>query len=374
MSIIIKLQEKNNKLLFSDTPIALLCGNSNYQLNIDFDEDWSRFSTKTAVFSINCKNHLVEFSGNTVDVPCLPNCHNMNFYVMCSDENLGQRTTNTLSFDLIPTKAGFSDEVFDNANNYLSQLKSLLNSIETGTYVIPKAIHAESADVANNVSNPNLLINGNFKVNQRGESTYSTAGRYTVDRWRLVSGSVSVASNGIVLNGTISQTLEHTPTEIVTPSVDNTAGGVSCSYSNGVFKITATNKLVKWAKLEIGTTPTPFSPRPYAEELAMCQRYYQVYYGYKKASNGYQYYEPNVSHKTPMRTIPTKKMFAVNGYSEISSNENSAYDITSQAEITVTIATFGYANQHSFTLANGNGTFVKDHEYRFVVYCDAELY
>ena len=104
MSIIIKLQEKNNKLLFSATPIALLCGNSNYQLNIDFDEDWSRFSTKTAVFSINCKNHLVEFSGNTVDVPCLPNCHNMNFYVMCSDENLGQRTTNTLSFDLIPTK------------------------------------------------------------------------------------------------------------------------------------------------------------------------------------------------------------------------------------------------------------------------------
>ena len=32
---------------------------------------------------------------------------------------------------------------------------------------------------------------------------------------------------------------------------------------------------IDWVKLELGSIATPFSPRPYAEELAMCQRYYQ---------------------------------------------------------------------------------------------------
>ena len=301
MAIIIKLQEKNNKLLFADLPVDICCGNSNYQFDIDFDEDWKNFSTKTAVFSINCKNQLVDFSGSIVNVPCLPNAQSMNFYVMCSDEKLGSRVTNSLSINLIPTKNGLTNEGFENARNYLAELRALLSEIENGTYVVSTAkksltqvsltgnetvsgtknfvgaLQKNGVEVAtvSNISNPSLLINGNFKVNQRGESTYSTAGRYTVDRWKLVNGSVSVASNGIILNGTISQTLEHTPTETVTQSVDNSAGGVSCSYLNGVFKITATNKLVKWAKLEVGTTPTPFSPRIYAEELALCQRFYQ---------------------------------------------------------------------------------------------------
>ena len=364
MSIIIKLQEKNNKLLFSDTPIALLCGNSNYQLNIDFDEDWSRFSTKTAVFSINCKNHLVEFSGNTVDVPCLPNCHNMNFYVMCSDENLGQRTTNNLSFDLIPTKAGFSDEVFDNANNYLSQLKSLLNSIETGTYVIPKAIHAESADVANNVSNPNLLLNGDFKINQRGLSSYTSTGKfYTVDRWIIsssVDGNLTKTANGVVVNlkgawAVFQQMIEDSDYfsgKTVTFSVKvknytlNKGSGYPCiqlvdsvgraskqifSGQNGVYSLTrtipenATNiRLlafanyssgtdfdgtieIEWAKLEIGTQTTPFVSPNALQELSNCMRYYQV----RSASFNFA---TNGEDRTPMmRNAGTTGTVTING-------------------------------------------------------------
>jgi hypothetical protein len=33
--------------------------------------------------------------------------------------------------------------------------------------------------------------------------------------------------------------------------------------------------ILNWVKLELGSTATAFSPRPYAEELAMCQRYFQ---------------------------------------------------------------------------------------------------
>ena len=34
---------------------------------------------------------------------------------------------------------------------------------------------------------------------------------------------------------------------------------------------------IEYVKLEMGELATPLSPRPYAEELAMCQRYYQVH-------------------------------------------------------------------------------------------------
>lgn len=122
-------------------------------------------------------------------------------------------------------------------------------------------------------SNQNILINGNFRVNQRGLTTYNTANKYTVDRWKLVSGSVVVETNGITLNGTITQTLENAPSGTLTAS----ASGGNASYSAGVFTLTTTEAtLITWAKLEIGNIATPFSPRPYAEELAMCQRYYQI--------------------------------------------------------------------------------------------------
>ena len=47
-------------------------------------------------------------------------------------------------------------------------------------------------------SNPNLLINGDFRVNQREQPSYSGTNIYTVDRWRLTgTGVVDVLANGI---------------------------------------------------------------------------------------------------------------------------------------------------------------------------------
>lgn len=47
--------------------------------------------------------------------------------------------------------------------------------------------------------NRNILINGNFNINQRGRNTYTGAAIYTVDRWRISSGApltVNVISGG----------------------------------------------------------------------------------------------------------------------------------------------------------------------------------
>ena len=268
MTNVINIVEKGNRLDFEDKYTPIVCGNSNYSLKFSFGESFKKCDNKTAMFVVEGKKILVEFKGEVCKVPVMPNCNSFLVAIFSASETGEQLSTTFLRIRAEASALGEDFSEFDNQlKKYVSTIIGAVNSLENGTIV------CKQAEIANNVSNPNLLINGNFKVNQRGESTYSIAGRYTVDRWRLVNGSVSVASNGIVLNGTISQTLEYQPTETVTPSVDNSAGGVSCSYLNGVFKITATNKLVKWAKLEVGTTPTPFSPKLYAEELALCQRF-----------------------------------------------------------------------------------------------------
>lgn len=134
--------------------------------------------------------------------------------------------------------------------------------------------------------NPNLLINPDFKINQRGiTGTFSETGKYFVDRWKLVSGTVTVNDDGsITLNGRIEQTFE-TPF----PFDDNAVMSASAGFSSMTTLTNAQGKttiigvsidgkgdIISWAKLEYGKTATPFvAPEP-ATELVKCQRYFQV--------------------------------------------------------------------------------------------------
>lgn len=69
-----------------------------------------------------------------------------------------------------------------------------------------------------NISNPNLLINPDFKINQRGQNSYSsTKDNYTVDRWKLYNSTLTVNSDKTITlknithgtMGTVSQPLEN---------------------------------------------------------------------------------------------------------------------------------------------------------------------
>ena len=189
--------------------------------------------------------------------------------------------------------------------------------------------------------NPNLLINGDFRVNQRGQTSYSAisvaSGLYSVDRFKMIDCNVTVnADNTITITNfknygrliqqlefanelkgktvtlsvkfrNVSYTKESEPRLIINDGVNNTFSTPIPNGFSGVFSVTKTmaqnstglqvriihNNLVatdsdlsvtiEWAKLEIGSVATAFSPRPYAEELALCQRYYQIY----KPSNSY---------------------------------------------------------------------------------------
>ena len=141
--------------------------------------------------------------------------------------------------------------------------------------------------------NRNLLDNWYFvnPVNQRDVSgTISSAG-YFLDRWKLVSGSVTINTDGITLNGTMQQVLETAPVGTVTASALTQAGvGEVVPTYNSETKtvtVTAAGKKLVAVKLELGTEQTlahqnssgawVLNEMPdYGQELTKCMRYLQI--------------------------------------------------------------------------------------------------
>lgn len=153
-------------------------------------------------------------------------------------------------------------------------------------------------------SNPNLLINPDFKINQRGATSYEEQG-YSVDRWKIWNVTVTPNANGgiTVKNdkysniGTFVQILENategdSTLSCYVTSVSGTVTMVADDNSQVVLKqglnVLHTSKstknfiiflnqgtsiTLKWVKLEQGTVATSFiAPNP-AEELTKCYRF-----------------------------------------------------------------------------------------------------
>ena len=214
------------------------------------------------------------------------------------------------------------------------------------------------------VQNPNLLINPNFAINQRGQASY-TGTNYTVDRWKLAGGgSLMTTSKGIQITSTnswqgINQYIEDykqlngqtitlsfkvstpasTTSKIFAMGLRDNDGEIKVVYNSAtevakIYSITITipakdNRTqlfvflwsryadevfdIEWAKLEIGSVATEFSPPNIAEELPKCQRYYEVIKnnGYSgrgyaiggiKAANEARFY---IEFKQTKRSLPT---------------------------------------------------------------------
>lgn len=182
------------------------------------------------------------------------------------------------------------------------------------------------------ISNPNLLINGDFQVNQRGLTTYTEIKKYTVDRWvQREHGTVEILNGGIRVNCTetgqvgINQSLEtfsklfgktltlsmkvnaisgsdwilratsannsywHThpiaeKTSISTIGLHSVTFDFDASsmsnyplFNVGIFGNCSQGDYIEieYIKLEVGSVATPLSPKPYGQELLDCMRYYQ---------------------------------------------------------------------------------------------------
>ena len=188
-------------------------------------------------------------------------------------------------------------------------------------------VTAEEKSAWDGLSNPNLLINPDFRVNQRGQAEYTSG--CTVDRW-YSPGKCSAApiSGGVKLTSTVTAsstthafwqdfefplppgkyTLSLKAADVtgvwaarirtVTAAGDYVDSYYTLALREGVNKVSvdlpdgeyisavsigfnkgteAGNSLkLAWAKLESGSLATPFVPPDPATELAKCQRYYQM--------------------------------------------------------------------------------------------------
>lgn len=200
-------------------------------------------------------------------------------------------------------------------------------------------------------SNPNLLINPDFKINQRGQTEYayqaSGSNKYTVDRFRVVYLNVKTASDGLVLNanganiegGYFAQVLENAVEgdTILSFKVSAVAGTIEFKNANsadegallsvssdGTYTVKGNNTKkviahlfkgssckIEWMKLEQGSIATPFvAPNP-AEELVKCRRYYIYisvhFYG---ASNPNGFINEDLILLRNFRTSPTTNIKA----------------------------------------------------------------
>lgn len=209
---------------------------------------------------------------------------------------------------------------------------------------------------------PNLLINTNFlsPINQRGMTSYNTVNKYGIDRWRLYGGSpsLSVSASGVTVSGgsilqpieninslagttfTLSAKKSGAPSESITGVLSTNTVASSTTYdmefyiSGNYVNVRLGIGTWEWVKLEVGEYASAYSPRPYADELVMCQRYYEsipeTTVGVCGGSQSYGSAAANASFimipfKTTKRTVPTITVGGrFGGYSTKSTDETTA--------------------------------------------------
>ena len=345
------------------------------------------------------------------DLSSLVNKTNVANQVYGTDNNGDQTTYDVAN----ASNVGGAIAQYDSSGRLKSATPSIIDDVANKGYV---------DDV---ISNPNLLINGDFRVNQRGLSSYTANNKYTVDRWmrtepqgsggtvtvnndntitlttnagnfltlsqyiedynKLLGKKVALTvshSNGVVtkITGTLPTSWANTDTVYAT--TEGTAYIMELYYSatgSLEFRFTAKSSqtiTIKYCKLEIGSA-TQFYPRLYAEELALCQRYYCKYL----ATNAYHTFSvgyiksPSQAHtffpfKVTMRTTPTMTYFGnlVGNYSQGSISPDSiASDQASKDAINILInATFNsqYVGQGIFLRPNNDAS--------AYIEADAEIY
>lgn len=194
--------------------------------------------------------------------------------------------------------------------------------------------------MAERFSNPNLLLNSNFRVDQRGRGTYSnntTKPTYTLDRWISINAQVVYNIDGTATITSLATTdtsswfkqiLAHAINDTCTLSCNITAvTGNAYLYNqrNGKKIVKGLNTVtlsylkeasielkqgasitIEWIKLEKGSKATTYVAPNYAEELQKCMMYYNQL---KTSLNGYFTTQTYVSNDSLLniRTKPTIK-------------------------------------------------------------------
>lgn len=257
--------------------------------------------------------------------------------------------------------------------------------------------------IAERFSNPNLLLNSNFRVDQRGRGTYTnntTRPMYTLDRWMSINTKVVYNVDGTATITSLATTdksawfkqiLEHAINDTCTLSCNITAVTGSAylyNHANGKKIVKGLNTVtlsylkeasielkqgasitIEWIKLEKGSKATAYVAPNYANELQRCMMYYNVV---NTSLNGYFTTQMYVGCETllNMRTKPTVKgvgsiwVYYYGGNTKYKFSDLQSIVLTKYSEITLLVAPSG-ASQQNMTVVFDEDSYIE---------LDAEVY
>ena len=256
--------------------------------------------------------------------------------------------------------------------------------------------------IAERFSNPNLLLNSNFKVDQRGRGTYTnntTKPTYTLDRWISINTEVVYNIDGTATITSLAtadtsswfkQILEHAINDTCTLSCNITAvtgNAYLYNQANGKKIVKGLNTVtlsylkeasieleqgasitIEWIKLEKGSKATAYVAPNYADELQRCMMYYNVV---NTPLNGYFTTQMYIGCEAlaNMRTRPTIK--CVGSFWIYYYDGNAKYkfsdvtiELSKYSEITLLSAPLG-ASQQNMTVIFDENSYIE---------LDAEVY
>ena len=234
-------------------------------------------------------------------------------------------------------------------------------------------------------SNPNLLTNPDFKINQRGNSTYSSTNLkkiYTVDRWNIynanLNASTKVLTNPNSSSGQFKQTLElpligtYTVTikasrvsgnvyffinengaNIIDKSIVSGLNTVTFTSTKGVSEVgvlisSGASLQIDYVKLEQGAVATAYTAPNVIEEYPKCQRYFQyipklycvpLMFTRNMINSSDKYFQStNGNLPTEMRLKPTLKYKTIRQSDGSTFTDNASFEIDSKTINTVTLS------------------------------------
>ncbi|GAA0076205.1 hypothetical protein UT300005_05830 [Clostridium sp. CTA-5] len=313
-----------------------------------------------------------------------------------------------------------TDKIVDevaNVESTITDMDAEIDEARKGKTTINERLEddkKEILNIINQLSNPNLLINGDFQIWQRDISFDIENNKYTADRWKsYFYSNISKSEHGLMLKGNkidgscgIEQILEsykfllgkkvtlsikakvskkvmvwigdtHTSIELEpnnnyqvyakTFDIPSTLDKFRVIIQNHSSVLSVGTEFIdiEYVKLELGSVATSFIPRPYGEELALCQRYYQ-----KIVCLGTPFRDNNdnlalfSTFPIPMRSNPTCKL--TNG---------TLYDIEKQGEPTIfTLKNVNAQNYFIGNITSNETSLIVGHHYQTHLELDSEIY
>ena len=261
-------------------------------------------------------------------------------------------------------------------------------------------------------SNPNLLINPDFKINQRGLTEYvntSSSSTYCVDRW-CHNGTCTLSDNGLIVSssgsaweyGVFQQIVENVELTKYTITLQFKANGVvnsvtwipvSNTYSDHraiidgdiavgyarMFFDGAMGRIIvefiiyqnyqmtiEWVKLEVGPAATQFVPPDPATELLKCQRYYEIMHVATKALSPDDYWIGGARFNVEKYRVPDVVLRSSSGTLNVLSTYSGV-----DSSITIT----GPCNRTKREIHGSPCSVLLGHVvYAYNAYIDAEIY